>query len=664
MKVKVTSRFWQQRQRCIKDKMIPYQWNVINDKQAVEISQVGAGMDSFDAAKSYVVQNFRIAAGKAQGLRGGMVFQDSDAYKWLEAAAYALEVFLDDKLKAECEELISVIEAAQQPDGYLNTYFQVNEPERKYQSLYLSHELYCAGHFIEAACAYHQATGSERVLKIACRLADNIDAHFGPEEGKIHGSDGHEEIELALVRLYRETGEERYLKLSHYLLSVRGQDPEFYTKQMQRDIRLGRKSLIPGLAIDSFDPVYYQADKPIFEQTEANGHAVRVVYLATGIALQAADSHDAKMEKAAQSYWQNIVSKRMFVTGGIGSSVHGERFTADYELPNDTPYCETCASVGLTFFAKAMNEIAPAAAYGNVMERALYNTVLAGVSLDGEHYFYVNPLAVVPEYSKKNPAKAHCKSRRPGWFACACCPPNLARMVMSVGHYFYTQKDDVIYVNLYGANEMETTVNGKAISLSCCGDYPWDGKLTYTVTKGGDFALALRVPDFARVQEISLSINGKAQEVKATAEGFIELRRSWQDGDVLELNLPVTPHFIAANPLIEADFGKVCLSAGPVVYCAEECDNGKAMHTLQVNPAAGALMQHKDDLLEGVNVITCESRRVSAGQGFASGLYQREDGTAQDSLFSSEEQKCVLIPYYAWCNRAEGEMRVWLSTQH
>ena len=479
MQVKVTSKFWQQRQRCIKDKMIPYQWAVINDKRAVEISQVGAGMDNFDAARSYVVENFRIAAGRSQGKRGGMVFQDSDAYKWLEAAAYTLEVFPDAKLQAQCEELIELIGAAQEEDGYLNTYFQVLEPERKYQSLYLSHELYCAGHFIEAACAYHQVTGSALVLEIACRLADNIDAHFGPEEGKIHGSDGHEEIELALVRLYHATGEMRYLKLSHYLLSVRGQDPDFFTAQMRRDKALGRKSLIPGMPVDIFDPVYYQADKPVTEQTDARGHAVRVVYLATGLAMQAEASNDAALSAAAeQQYWQSIVGRRMFVTGGIGSSVHGERFTADFELPNDTPYCETCASVGLTFFAKALNELKPRAQCGDVMERALYNTVLAGVSLDGEHYFYVNPLSVVPEYSRENPAKAHCKSRRPGWFACACCPPNLARMVMSLNRYFYTQKGEVIYVNLYGANEMTTQVNGQTFALSCEGDYPWDGNLT------------------------------------------------------------------------------------------------------------------------------------------------------------------------------------------
>ena len=659
MKVKVTSKFWQQRQRCIKEKMIPYQWQVINDLNKVEISQVGAGMDAFDAAKSYVVENFKIAAGTVKGKRGGMVFQDSDAYKWLEAAAYTLEVFPDADLKAKCDELVDIIGAAQEPDGYLNTYFQVNEPDRKYQSLYLSHELYCAGHFIEAAVAYYQAVGSEKVLEIARRLADNIDANFGPEEGKIHGCDGHEEIELALVRLYKVTGNERYLKLSHYLLSVRGQDPLFFNKQMERDIKLGRKSLIPGMTIDAFDSVYYQADKPIFEQTEANGHAVRVVYLSTGIAMQAKESRDENMAKAARTYWDNIVSKRMYITGGIGSSVHGERFTADFELPNDTPYCETCASVGLTFFAKAMNELKPDAQYGDVMERALYNTVLSGVSLDGEHYFYVNPLTVVPEYSKKNPAKAHCKSRRPGWFACACCPPNLARMVMSIGHYFYTQLDDTIYVNLYGANELETEVNGQTIKLTAEGDYPWSGKMRYTVKQGGDFTLALRLPSYAWGSSLQFNLCGQAQQAVPDADGFVRIMRSWKEGDVLEVLLPLVPVYQCADPAIEADFGKLCVSCGPVIYCAEECDNGARLHELCFKPGEILASAFEPGLLDGVLTITAKGERITASEGFKRGLYQTLWNGSNP--YVKEETAIKLIPYFAWCNREEGEMRVWLS---
>lgn len=659
MKVKVTSKFWQQRQRCIKDKMIPYQWQVINDLNQVEISQVGAGMDAFDAAKSYVVENFKTAAGLSKGPRGGMVFQDSDAYKWLEAAAYSLEVFPDDKLKAQCDELIDLIGAAQQPDGYLNTYFEVNEPDRRYQSLYLSHELYCAGHFIEAAVAYYRPTGSQKVLDIACRLADNIDANFGPEEGKIHGPDGHEEIELALVRLYEITGCRRYLDLSHYLLSVRGQDPQFFLKQMARDRDLGRRSLIPGMPIDAFDNVYYQADKPIFEQMEANGHAVRVVYLATGIAMQAAQSQDSRMAAAAQTYWDNITRKRMYITGGIGSSVHGERFTADYELPNDTPYCETCASVGLTFFAKAMNELKPDSKYGDVMERALYNTVLAGVAIDGEHYFYVNPLAVVPEHSKKNPAKEHCKSRRPGWFACACCPPNLARMVMSVGHYFYTQKDDTLYVNLYGANELETDIGGSRIKITAEGDYPWSGKMTYRIEEGGKFTLALRVPDYAREKGLRCTLGGQDLQTTPDDDGFVRLSRQWQQGDELVVLLPVIPSFECADPKIEADFGKVCVSCGPLIFCAEECDNGALLHQYRVDTAELPQSSFEPGLLGGVLTVKVKAQRISAAEPFKLGLY-RSLGEGR-KLYKKEDAVLKLVPYYAWCNRDEGEMRVWLN---
>ena len=400
--IQVQSKFWRERQRVIREQMIPYQWNVINDLQSVTIASTNTGGDgdAQDTDKSYVVENFLIAAGKKQGKRGGMVFQDSDAYKWLEAVAYSLECYPDPKLQAQADSLVQIIADAQESDGYLNTYFQVNEPDRKYQSLYMSHELYCAGHFIEAAVAYYQVTKNQLVLDVAKRLADNIDAHFGPEDGKIHGGDGHEEIELALLRLYELTGEQKYLDLSKYFLLIRGQDPDFFEAQKRRDVALGRKSLIQGLDImySEFTPAYFQNDLPLDQQPDAKGHAVRVVYLSSALALGAALSGDAKLQQAAKNYWQSIVERRMYLTGAIGSTCHGEAFTADYDLPNDSMYGETCASVGLTFFARNMLRSDHKGVYGDVMEQALYNTVLAGMSLDGKSYFYVNPLEARPQY--------------------------------------------------------------------------------------------------------------------------------------------------------------------------------------------------------------------------------------------------------------------------
>lgn len=671
--IKVTSPFWLERQQVIRQEMIPYQWDVMTDLKTVNITTTNTGGDSsaLDTSKSYAIENFKVAAGKS-GIRGGMVFQDSDVYKWLEAAAYTLEGQPDPELLAKTEGLVDLIAAAQQEDGYLNTYFIVNEPERKYQSLYMSHELYCAGHLIEAAVAYHQATGNQKILDVAIKLADNIDRNFGPEDGKIHGADGHEEIELALIKLYDLTKEERYLKLSHYLLSVRGQDPEFFIKQMKNDVALGRKSLIPGLEIihPDFSASYFQADKPVSEQVDANGHAVRVVYLCTALAAAAALTHDQQLEKAAATYWDNIVNKRYYLTGAIGSTAHGEAFTADYDLPNDSMYGETCASVGLTFFANAMFRLNHHGSCADVMEQALYNTVLSGMALDGKSYFYVNPLESTPLLSKKNPGLRHSLSRRAGWFACACCPPNLARMVMSLGHYIYHVTQDTIFANLYVASEAHLELADSQVELKQESNYPWEGSIKFTFTKvsrtGCDscgcgasaeshFKFALRIPQWC--EHFTVKLNGAPLEnpQSQVKDGVIYLEHAFKSGDVVELDLDMEPRLVEASPLIAVDYGKVAVTRGPIVYCAEECDNGPQLHCLHIGNEGQLKGSFDPKLLGGVYVIEAAGQRRVMPEHQASGLYQR----AKAPLFT--EQKVKLIPYCVWCNRAEGEMRVWLN---
>lgn len=659
--IQVQSKFWRERQRVIREQMIPYQWNVINDLQSVNIASTNTGGDgdAQDTDKSYVVENFLIAAGKKQGKRGGMVFQDSDAYKWLEAVAYSLECYPDPKLQAQADSLVQIIADAQESDGYLNTYFQVNEPDRKYQSLYMSHELYCAGHFIEAAVAYYQVTKNQLVLDVAKRLADNIDAHFGPEDGKIHGGDGHEEIELALLRLYELTGEQKYLDLSKYFLLIRGQDPDFFEAQKRRDVALGRKSLIQGLDImySEFTPAYFQNDLPLDQQPDAKGHAVRVVYLSSALALGAALSGDAKLQQAAKNYWQSIVERRMYLTGAIGSTCHGEAFTADYDLPNDSMYGETCASVGLTFFARNMLRSDHQGVYGDVMEQALYNTVLAGMSLDGKSYFYVNPLEARPQYSKQNPGLKHVLTRRAGWFACACCPPNLARMVMSVGHYAYHCDQNTIYADLYMESEAQFAFAERKLQIKQSTAYPWDGKITFNVKadqQGPEVKLALRLPEWC--ESYDLKLNGKEQQVTANA-GYLYLDSGLADGDCIELDLHMSAQIVEANPLIAADYGKQAVVRGPMVYCVESCDNGENLQCLHLG-ANDELQGHFDEqLLDGVYVL--ESKGCRRVFDFKPGrLYRAVNKSAAEQF---RPQTLVLIPYYAWCNRAEGEMRVWLN---
>ena len=651
IKVKVTSDFWLNRQKKIKKEMIPYQWEIINDLRTISIAQTGGNMNKFDDKKSYVVNNFKVAAGLIQGERKGMVFQDSDAYKWLEAVAYTLDVFKDSELEQQADSLIELIGKAQQEDGYLNTYFTVNEPDRKYQSLYLSHELYCAGHFIEAAVAYYEVTGKKAVLDIACKLADNIDDNFGAEDGKIHGSDGHEEIELALLRLYGITDNKKYLDLAYYLIDIRGQDPEFFIKEMKNDVALGRKSLIPGMEIinSDFDAKYFQADKPVYDQVDANGHAVRVVYLCTAIAKLAYYKKDEKLLQTALRYYDSIVKKRMYVTGGIGSSVHGERFTADYDLPNDSMYCESCASVGLSFFLKDLMECSQNSEYGDVLERAIYNTVLGGMNLDGKGYFYVNPLEVNPEYSSLNPGLSHVRSRRPSWFACACCPPNIARLVMSIGKYADTLQNDTLYTNMYIASESDIEYKGQNIKLVQKSNYPWEGNIEFDFSSNTDLKLALRIPEYS--DSFLVKLNGR--DVSYTLNnGYAILECGFNAGDKVELILEIQPILIEASPLIKADINKQCVAYGPIIYCAEECDNGKHLHLLKLGEAFES--HFESTTLDGVIVIENKGYKLCADKE-PSRLYQRITKHTLDT------KNITLIPYYAWCNRSEGEMTVWFN---
>ena len=657
-KIRITDDFWNRYRGLVKNEMIPYQWAVLND--AIEINIEKERDDaSIPNEKSHAIENFKIAAKRSQGEHYGWVFQDSDVYKWLEAVAYALNYEWDESLKKMADDVVDLIGDAQEEDGYLNTYFSIMEPKRRYRRLGESHELYCAGHFIEAAVAYHQVTKNEKVLDIARKLADHICRTFGEEPGQIRGVDGHEEIEIGLMRLYHLTGKEDYLKGAEYFLNERGKDPGFFKKQYEDD---KGEPLIKGL--DRFPLRYYQVHLPVEEQETAEGHAVRLVYMCTALADLAATKGDEIKAETCRKIWRNITQKRMYITGGIGSTVTGEAFTLDHDLPNDTMYCETCASIGLIFFASKMLRIESKAEYADVMERALYNTVLSGMALDGRHFFYVNPLEVVPDKSEKDPGKSHVKPVRPEWLGCACCPPNLARLIASLDRYIYTVKDDEILVNLFIRSEMECSLKDQKVIIRQECEYPKSGRVGFTVINEGaaDIVLKIRIPSWA--DEYTGEVDGDkvnlsdGDAIKLSDAGIETEAGYWKvtigKGEHrIILDMDIKPVRWYSNLKVSENIRRVAIARGPQVYCAEGVDNGNDLHALAVLENAKLDHSWQDDLLQGVGVIKTEGvRYVDEGDDV---LYVRS------KKVKKENQSIRMIPYYAWANRGKNEMRVWMN---
>lgn len=634
--VHIRSYFWSKVIDLIHQTVLPYQWEALNDRVA-------------DAAPSYAVHNFQVAAGLKEGEFGGMLFQDSDLAKWLEAVAYRLQTHPDPELEQTADALIELIARAQLEDGYLNTYFQLKAPDRRWTNLYECHELYCAGHMMEAAVAYYEATGKDRLLQVMQRMADHIEQTIGPETGKLPGYPGHQEIELALVKMHRATGEVRYLQMAKYFIDARGQTPHFFDDEWEKRGRISewshQASGRPNLA-------YNQSHLPVREQTEAVGHAVRAVYLYAGMADVAVHTGDSGLLDACRRIWDNIVSKQMYITGGIGATHHGEAFTFDYDLPNDTVYAETCASIGLIFFARRMLLAEPKADYADVMERALYNIVLASMALDGRHFFYVNPLEVWPEASEKDPGKHHVRPIRQKWFGCACCPPNLARLLTSLGEYQYSVHDNTLYTHLYIGGEMKTVVGDQQVSIVQETDYPWDGEIKLVIQEQAEYAfgLALRIPGWCRKAEIL--INGETVNTDACMKnGYAVIERLWSKGDTVVLRLQMPAEVVYAKPSVRENAWKAALQRGPLVYCLEEADNGSNLPAIALCSDAPLHTHFRSDLLGGIVVIEGTARRLTDTE--EADLYRFLPPDTEDIHFTA-------IPYYLWGNRKPGEMTVWM----
>lgn len=636
--IAISDGYWTPYISLIRNTVIPYQWEALNDRIP-------------EAEPSYAIQNFQIAAGLKEGKFGGFVFQDTDLYKWLEAVGYALGAKRDADLEKLADEAIELIASAQSEDGYVNTYFTVAEPGKRWTNLLDCHEMYTAGHLIEAAVAYYEGTGKTRLLEIAKRFADHIGDRFGTEPGKIRGYDGHQEIELALMKLHEATGESKYRDLASYLIDERGRQPSFFHQEWEDRGRIGYWS--PGVVQKQKpDLAYHQAQLPVREQSVATGHAVRAVYMYTAMADLALSNNDKELLNACKRLWGNIVGKQMYVTGGIGSTHHGEAFTFDYDLPNDTNYSETCASIGLIFFARRMLQLEPRGEYADVMERALFNTVTAGIAKDGKHYFYVNPLEVWPAASRGNPGKHHIKPVRQKWYGCACCPPNVARILSSLGHYVFTASGDTLYAHLYIGSETTAELAGRKVTLAMESGLPWSGSVKLAVKEAGGsgtYTLALRVPSWSAKSVFTL--NGKPIEPEI-ADGYAYLTRDWQSGDSIGIELDMTPRRIYANPLLRANAGRVALQRGPLVYCLEETDNGAPLASLSL-PADSEITLAEGYLADGAVALEAAGFRVKDGGGAAADLYRTKP-------YERENVKLIAVPYTLWGNRNPGEMAVWI----
>jgi len=591
----------------------------------------------YDQLGERCLPNFRRARDGKEGGFQGMCFEDSDAYKWLEAASYVLATREDPELKARVDEVIELVAAAQEENGYLNTYLQLEfDDELRWTNLRNLHELYCAGHLIEAAVAHHRATGEDSLLEVATAFADHIDDVFGPDD--LHGAPGHEEIELALVKLYRVTDEQRYLDLAEYFVEARGTTERFDWETDHPDELAGGEWWHTG---DDYDATYGQSHAPIREQETVDGHSVRAMYLYCGAADVVAETGDGSLLDALETLWTNMTEKRMYVTGGIGSTSDGERFTRDYDLPNRSAYAETCAAVGSVFWNRRMFELTGEGRFYDTLERALYNGVLAGVSLDGTEFFYENPLESLGDHHRK------------GWFACACCPPNLARLLASLGEYVYATADGEAYVNLYLGSEASLTVDGEELTLTQRTDYPWDEsvELDVGVEDELDTALHLRVPEWCDDPE--LTVNGEPVE-SDPENGYLTVERVWTDGDALELSFDLPVKRMAAHPDAPDDAGQLAFQRGPLVYCVEETDLGEAPSRLRIDPEGAVETRADDDLLDGVLALDADAELLSA-EGWDGELYREFEETR-------EETTVTAVPYYAWDNREEGRMQVWLPT--
>ena len=609
--VKVTDNFWGQRLQASREVTIPLAFS-----KCEETGRYENFVKAAHPSDTYKVEGFS--------------FDDTDVYKTIEGASYSLQTYPDKKLQKYIDSVLVIVAGAQEPDGYLYTARTMNPKhphnwagkERWVAVENLSHEFYNLGHMIEGAVAHYQATGKRNFLDIAIKYADCVCREIGngPQQKKY--VPGHQIAEMALVKLYMVTGDKKYLDQAKFFLDTRG-----YTSRKD---------------------AYSQAHKPVVEQDEAVGHAVRAVYMYSGMADVAAITGDSSYIKAIEKIWDNIVSKKIYITGGIGAHHAGEAFGNNYELPNLSAYCETCAAIGNVYMNYRLFLLHGDAKYFDVLERTLYNGLISGVSLDGGSFFYPNPLSSNGKYSRKP------------WFGCACCPSNVSRFIPSLPGYVYAVKNDQVYVNLYLSNKAELKVDKKKILLEQETGYPWNGDIRLKITQGNqDFTMKLRIPGWVRGNVLpgdlysyadnqkpayQVSVNGQTVESDVN-DGYLSIARKWKKGDVVEVHFDMIPRIVKANPKVEADHGRVAVERGPIVYCAEWPDNRFNVHSILLNQHPQFKVTDKPELLYGIRQITTDAQALSYDKA---------------GKLVTKDVELTLIPYYAWAHRGEGDMEVWL----
>lgn len=616
--VKLDDMFWAPRQEVNRGVSIPHMYQM-----CVESGRIPA----FDLDFERTVPSSIV-----------LIFGDSDPAKWLEAACYSLITHPDPILARLVDEVADKIISAQQPDGYLNTHFTVAQPDMRWKNLRDWHELYCAGHLMEAAVAHQQATGNTKLLDCLCRYADHIDRAFGPMAGQNRGYCGHPEIELALVRLSQSTGDGRYLKLAQYMIEERGQsDPHYY------DIEAFERGDDPKMFwARTYE--YCQAHAPIRQQSKVVGHAVRVMYLMCGVADMAAACNDSSLLETCERLWLNLVRKRMYLTGGIGPSRHNEGFTTDYDLPDESAYAETCASIALIMWNHRLLQFSGDGKYADIIEQSLYNGFISGVSLDGRHFFYVNPLASAGDH------------HREPWFDCPCCPPNLGRILASLGNYVYSTSADGLWVHFYPQNTASILVGRQVVRVRLTSQYPWYGNvlLELSLEQPQTFTCFLRIPGWCDRWQVT--VNGRPAYSADPKNGYVAVTHEWHSGDQLGLELEMPVQAVFANPNVRQTQGRFALQRGPIVYCMEGVDNGNIgldRIALNADQLDQFLIEHHSDLLGGVTVLR--------GQG----TIVDDEGWSEDVLYRRSRPSTAVttdvtaVPYATWDNRTPGEMRVW-----
>ncbi|CAM2152708.1 Glycoside hydrolase family 127 protein [Pararobbsia alpina] len=591
------------------------------------------------------LNNFRRVFGEYDGPYEGLFFNDSDLYKWLEAASWLIARGPDAELEKRIDEGITLIERAQEEDGYIDTYFTVDRPNEKWTNLRDLHEMYVGGHLIQAAVAHHRATGNGRLLNVATRFADMLCKRFGPEsDGKVEAVDGHEEIEMALIELARETGHSRYLELARFFIKARGH------------------GLLKG---GRFGDAYFQDDVPFDRMESLAGHAVRALYMCSGVTDLYLETGEEGLLPRLETLWDRLTASRMYITGGVGSRYDGESIGVDYELPNAQAYTETCAAIASMMWCHRMLAATGDARYVDLFEWTLYNGMLPGWSLDGREYYYVNPLENDGTH------------RRRPWYYCSCCPPNVARTIASLPGYVYGTDAESLYVHLYFDSDARIEVAGKTVGITQRTQYPWEGTVDFTIDTDGDLALKLRIPGWANGQAalssreardgtvkaagVSLSVNGGSVDATPDSNGYVTIHRTWKTGDTVRLQLPMDVRVWQSHPKVPDNRGRIAFSRGPVLYCVEQADmQGVDLDELFVDPAQ--ISAHwEPSLLDGVVALKGTAQRRAIDSAWTGELYRPFGQQREPAAGEASPLQLVAIPYFAWHNRESGPMKVWMN---